>query len=185
MCVCVCDMIYHKGLLSKHLGPYLSEGTTIKTFQNSFVYIQLVCMHRNCMYTKLFLKCFNNDPFSQIRSQKFCQKWSLIANQVTHTHTHNLLITPFVCMFLYCDNALVKLLRKSLVWLFNGYLQNFVSCLQIYLVIIQPLLTVYSPIKTLHFTSTVLTILMEDGLKITQTVKFVRVHCAPLPIWVM
>ena len=49
----------------------------------------------------------------------------------------------------------------------------------------EELLTVHSPIMRLHFISIVLTMLMEDGLKMTQTVNFVRVHCVPLPIWVM
>ena len=54
----ICDQICEKEPLLKHL-------------KNSFVYIQLLYMHSNFMYTKLFLRCFNSGLFSQIRSRCF------------------------------------------------------------------------------------------------------------------
>ena len=85
----ICDLNCYKGvLLAKHLWPDVWKGTTVKTSQQPVLctyscYIYTV-IHGNHMYTKLFLMWYNSGPFSQIKSQTFWQKWSLILNQVTY-----------------------------------------------------------------------------------------------------
>ena len=58
-------------------------------------------MNRHCAYTttvciqKCLLRCFNSGPISQISSQIFCQKWSLIANRsyIIFEHIPNKIIS--------------------------------------------------------------------------------------------
>ena len=64
----ICDMIYKKRQLLKH-------------YKNSFVYIQLLytTIHgTGFMYTKLFFRCFNSDPFHKSSTELVA-----FANQVT------------------------------------------------------------------------------------------------------
>ena len=50
-----------------------------------YIYIYITTLY---VYKTVFLRCFNSGPFSQIRLQMFCQKWSLVANQVTYAFTN-------------------------------------------------------------------------------------------------
>ena len=52
-------LIWKKGpLLSKHLWPDFLKKTTVKTYQKTVLYTYSIVS--NCLYTKLFLRCFNS-----------------------------------------------------------------------------------------------------------------------------
>ena len=126
MCVCVYDLI--RDHFWQNIWPDLSKGTTVKTSQNSFVYIELVCIHRHCMYTKMFLKYFNSSPFSQIRSQIFWQKWSLIAKQVIHTQLTNHSICLYVLILWQCTSKTAKKVTCLIVkWVITGLCFLFID----------------------------------------------------------
>ena len=72
----ICDLICEKGLLLKHLKTVLY---TYSCYMCTFLFMVTVYI-QNC-----FLRCFSSGSFSQISSQTFWLKWSLIANQVTYS----------------------------------------------------------------------------------------------------
>ena len=57
----------------KVIVTWFMKRDHFKTSQKCFVYIHLpwivVHIYSNSIYTKVFLRCFNSGPFSQIRSQ--------------------------------------------------------------------------------------------------------------------
>ena len=90
MYICVCDMVYN-------------SKTFVTWFvKSSFIYIQLLHMHShygNCMYTKHFERVLTQSR-SQIRSQMFWSKCSVIVNQVTYIFVNKVYLVMIICGYL-------------------------------------------------------------------------------------